>query len=102
MSEMTEAKYQEQVDSGTTLAVATNDVMWGKSKGKGPVARGKLGLKGKGKSKRKKGRRYIPFSSKGKGKGKGKSHDSRCHICGSNDHWADQCPQNPGKGAGRG
>ena len=65
-------------------------------------------LKGKGKGKSGKGKGWGK-NNKGKGKGKGKNGKGKggkggCAIYGAEDHWKNECPENPlnqGKGGGK-
>ena len=69
-----------------------------KGKGKGMMMKGKgkgLMMKGKGK-----GKGFGFNKGKGKGlKGKGKGKSDGCFICGSRDHWANNCPRAYAQGA---
>ena len=78
-------------------------------KGKGLKGKGKGFVKGKGKGMmmKGKGKRFMMKGqgkgvSKGKGKGKGlrgKGKNDRYLICGSRDHWVNNCPRAYTQGA---
>ena len=67
-----------------------------KGKGKGMMTKGK----GKGLMTKGKGKGFGFNKGKGKGlKGKGKGKNDGCFICGSRDHWANNCPRAYTQGA---
>ena len=77
--------------------------MQGKGKGMMMKGKGKGLMKGKGKGLMKgKGKGFGFNKGKGKGKGlkgKGKGKNDGCFICGSRDHWANNCPRAYTQGA---
>ena len=86
-------------DSGGPAPMDIGAAWKGKGKGKGK-SKGTWKGKGKGLMTKGKGKGFSKGKGKSKGlKGKGKGRNDGCFICGSHDHWANNCPRANTQGA---